>query len=65
MGGRIVREGLMISTVPGRKGRYLVILKEDGLHVVARLVGVTEERQQRSLDVFLAWVETFTGEGFR
>ncbi len=55
----------MISTVPGRKGRYLVILKEDGLHVVARLVGVTEERQQRSLDVFLAWVETFTGEGFR
>lgn len=51
----------MISTVPGRKGRYLVILDENGLHVVARLVGVTEGRQQRSLDVFLAWVGMFTG----
>lgn len=52
----------MITRIPGRKGRYLAVLDDEGLHVVARLVGVTEARQQRSLDTYLAWLGRYVGD---
>lgn len=48
---------LMISKVPGLLGDYLVLSDAEGLHIVARLVGVSEKRRADSLARFTAWAD--------
>lgn len=48
---------MIITRIPGRVGRYLVIQEAGTLAIVARLVGVTQEAQDRSAALIEAWSE--------
>lgn len=54
----VAGETRMIMTgIPGRKGKYLVIESGGELMIVARVFGVGEERQELSARRLMAWAE--------
>lgn len=46
---------MVVSRLPGRKGKYLLIEAQGELMIVARVFGVTEREQDRAEKRILDW----------
>lgn len=54
---------MRVVRLPNRRGLYMIVLEGDRLHVVARLLGNSADRQDIAQALIERWVDARGGDG--